>query len=109
MQPQSFTVLEFDQLRALVRRCAQTPMGQAQTDLVSPIEDLEELQRSLAAVGELVLVKRRGVNWSFTGMIDPAPAIVRLRMEGASLDAPDLLEIARLCGQALEARASIMA
>ncbi|HKZ79455.1 MAG TPA: Smr/MutS family protein [Pyrinomonadaceae bacterium] len=109
MQPQSFTVLEFDQLRALVRRGAQTPMGQAQTDLVSPIEDLEELQRSLAAVGELVLVKRRGVNWSFTGMIDPAPAIVRLRMEGASLDAPDLLEIARLCGQALEARASIMA
>ena len=108
MHQQSFAVLEFDQLRALVRCGAQTPMGQSLIDLLSPIEDLQELQRLLAAVGELAQLKSRGITWSFTTVTDPAPAMARLRMEGAALDASALLEMAHLCGHALEARASIL-
>jgi DNA mismatch repair protein MutS2 len=109
MHEQGFATLEYDRLRALVRRGAQTPMGRARAEALSPIEDLSTLRRELKAVAECVELRRRGVSWSFSEMADPAEALARLKIEGATLEPLAILELARLCEQALAARAVIMA
>jgi DNA mismatch repair protein MutS2 len=109
MNEQAFTTLEYPQLRELLKRGAQTQIGQARAQTLAPIEDLSQLQRELRALGECVLLRNRGVSWSFSEFSDPGEAIGRLRVEGAALEPTSLLLLARLCEQALSARASILA
>ncbi|MCM3903173.1 MAG: Smr/MutS family protein [Pyrinomonadaceae bacterium] len=109
MNAQAFHILEFDQLRALVRGGAQTSMGRARVDGLGPLETLEELQEALAASAECVQLRKRGATWSFSELRDPAEPIARLRIEGTSLEPITILELARICEQAMSARAAIMA
>ncbi|HEV7374364.1 MAG TPA: endonuclease MutS2 [Pyrinomonadaceae bacterium] len=109
MNDQAFVTLEYDRLRALVRRGAQTPMGRARADALAPLDDLAKLRRELAALAECVELRRRGVVWSFTEMADPSVALARLHIEGAALEPLAILGLGRLCEQALGARALVMA
>ena len=109
MNEQAFGVLEYDQLRALVRRGAQTPMGRERVDKLAPLDDLETVRRALQGVAECVELRRRGGAWSFSELADPSESIARLRIEGATLEPLPLLELARLCDQVGEARARIQA
>ena len=109
MNEQAFGVLEYDELRALVRRGAQTPMGRARVEQLAPLGDPDEVRRALDAVAECVELRRRGGAWSFSELADPSESIARLRIEGATLDALPLLDLARLCDQVGAARASIQA
>lgn len=109
MNNQAFRTLEYDELRALVRRGAQTPAGRARVDALAPIDDLAILRRALRAVAECVELRQRGASWSFSEMADPGEALARLGIEGASLEPLAILELARLCEQALAARAAILA
>ncbi|HEX9917937.1 MAG TPA: hypothetical protein VGA87_02155, partial [Pyrinomonadaceae bacterium] len=88
MNEQAFGVLEYEGLRALVRRGAQTPMGRARVDKLVPLPGVEEVRRALEAVAECVELRRRsGGAWSFSELADPAESIARLRIQGATLDA----------------------
>jgi DNA mismatch repair protein MutS2 len=109
MNEQAFGVLEYDALRALVRRGAQTPMGRLRVDGLAPLADAAEVQRALDAVAECVELRRRGAAWSFSELADPSESIARLRIQGTTLDALPLLELARLCDQVGAARATIQA
>lgn len=107
MNEQAFGVLEYDSLRALVRRGAQTPMGRARADALAPMNDLGAVRQSVQTVSECLELRRRGAGWSFSELTDPSESIARLKIEGALLDPLALLELARLCDQAGEARARI--
>jgi DNA mismatch repair protein MutS2 len=109
MDNQAFATLEYDRLRALVRRGAQTAMGRARADALAPFDDLMKLRRELAALAECIELRRRGVVWSFTEMADPSDALARLHIEGAALEPLAILGLGRLCEQALSARALILA
>jgi DNA mismatch repair protein MutS2 len=109
MISQAFHILEYGQFLGLVRQGAQTPVGRARVDELVPFENLNDLRQALAAVSECVLLRKRGVVWSFSELSDPAEAIARLRVMGTSLEPTALLELARLCEQAMAARASIIA
>ena len=109
MHAQAFKTLEYDQLRALIRGGAQTPMGRERVDELVPFDVLPALRQALDAVAECVLLRKRGVSWSFSELPDPSQSIARLRIEGTALDPTAILELSQLCGQALSARASIMA
>ena len=109
MHNQAYRILEYDQVRALVRRGAQTAMGQALVDHLAPIDDRIALDKSLAFVAECVQLRSRGVSWTFGELADPSPAIARLKVEGAALEPLAILEIARLAEQVMSARASILA
>jgi DNA mismatch repair protein MutS2 len=109
MDDQAFRTLEYTELRALVRRGAQTPMGRARLDALAPADDLEALRRSLRAVAEAVELRQRGAAWSFSELADPTDALARLHIEGTTLEPLAMLELARLCEQALAARAGILA
>jgi DNA mismatch repair protein MutS2 len=108
MQAQAFNTLEYQALRALLRRGAQTPMGRARLEGLAPFEDQRELGRALRAIGEAVELRQRGLTWSFSELADPTDALALLRIEGAALEPLSLLEVARLCEQALAARAVIL-
>lgn len=109
MNDQAFNILEYDQLRNLLHRGAQTSMGRERIVALVPLDDLTMLRSALEAVAECVQLRKRGVSWSFSELSDPGEAIARLRVEGTALDASTILELSRLCSQALSARASIIA
>ena len=101
---QSLTTLEYGKLLALVARHAQTPMGKARLENLQPLTSRLELDANLQAAAEMISLAQRDVNWSFSEMPDPGNAIVVLRIRNATLDPLSLLEITRLCNQALFAR-----
>lgn len=109
MNDQAFGTLEYEGARALVRRYAQTPVGRARAEALAPLSSAEEVRRALRAVSECVELRARGARWSFSELSDPAEAIARLRIEGTILDPLVLLELARLCEQAADARAAVAA
>ena len=109
MNDQAFTTLEYQQLLSLIKRNAQTEAGQARSESLTPAASLEDLQHELTSLAECVTLRVRGVNWSFSGFSDPAETISRLRVENATLDPLAILQTARLCEQALSARAAILA
>jgi DNA mismatch repair protein MutS2 len=109
MNPQAFNILEFESLRALVRRGAQTEMGRAWIEVLAPTDDLLHLQNSLQALAESIELRQRGTRLSFEGIADPGDSISRLKIEGAALDPLAILDLARLCEHAMDARAAILA
>src|SRR5215471_4588705 len=109
MNRQAFEILEFPSLRALVERKAQTESARAVIQQLEPIDDLKRLQTDLAQLGEMIELRRRGTRISFDGVADVAETVSRLRIEGTALQSGALLDIARLCARALEARSAILA
>jgi DNA mismatch repair protein MutS2 len=106
---QAFTTLEYQHLLELVKRNAQTEAGERRVETLAPIDDAAELRRALTALAECVKLRQRGVKWYFNGLTDPSETIGRLRVENASLDPLAILQTARLCDQAMSARAAILA
>jgi DNA mismatch repair protein MutS2 len=109
LNKQAFITLEYQHLLELIKRNAQTEAGQRRVEALSPIDSVDLLRRELSALSECVTLRRRGVKWWFNGLTDPAEAIARLRVEGASLDPLSILQTARLCDQAMSARSAILA
>src|SRR5205807_5298171 len=109
MNEQAFTTLEFDQLRALVRRGAQTSMGRAAVESLKPLDDLKGLEHALRLVPDCVELRKLGVRWYFQCLADSSEALSRLQISGVALDALAMLELARWCNMAMSARASILA
>src|SRR5258706_1356044 len=109
MNPQAFDILEFDSLRTLVRRGAQTAMGRDRIAALAPLADQRQLQKALSAVAESIELRLRGSRLSFEGISDTTDSISRLKIEGAALDPLALLDLARLCERAMESRAAILA
>jgi len=77
MNSQAFAILEFDQLRQLVRRHAQTGMGGSRVDTLAPFDQFNELARALAETSEAIELRLRGVTFSFADITDPAESIAR--------------------------------
>jgi DNA mismatch repair protein MutS2 len=109
MNAQAFDILEFDSLRALVRRGAQTAMGRERIGAFAPFADLGQLQAALSALAEMIELRQTNSRLSFEGIADTTDSISRLRIEGAALDPLALLDLARLCERAMESRAAILA
>jgi DNA mismatch repair protein MutS2 len=109
MDPQAFSILEFNSLRGLVRGGAQTEMARARIDALEPFDDLEGLQRALREVSEALKLRQRGARLSFEGIVDPAESIARLKIEGAALEPLAILDLAGLCTAAIDARDAVLA
>jgi DNA mismatch repair protein MutS2 len=112
--------LEFESLRELVRRYVRSPLGRAALEYVQPSRDRAAIEAALADAGEGIAYLRavsqpqpatRGaaIKLNIGGMADPAPAIARLRIEGAMLEAREIAEVSRLLDLVAEARAILLA
>src|SRR6267143_1847022 len=109
MNNQAFGILEFDSLRTLLRRGAQTDDGRARIDALAPIADPDELRLALRLVAEFVELRQRRGRLSFDGIADTRDSLARLRIEGTALDPLAILDVARSCDRAMAARAEILA
>src|ERR1700720_2992163 len=113
-------VLEFEALRALVGRYVRSPLGRAELERIAPSSDRAALETALAESGEGMEYLRaasqpqtaaRGaaIRVRFDGLADPVSAIARLRIEGATLEALEIVELAHLLDLASEARSILVA
>src|ERR1700688_2493781 len=100
-------VLEFEALRELLARYLRSPLGQAELAAVAPVSDRAAIEAALADAAEAIEYLRtssqpqpasRGaaIRVRFDLNADPAPAVARLRIEGATLDAAEIFELTRL-------------
>jgi DNA mismatch repair protein MutS2 len=104
----SLEILEFAKLLELVSRHAQTPMGEARFADLRPKTNRTELENDLAVISEtIVLNEEKQVTWSFSGLEDPTDGVAILKIKNATLEPTLLLEISRVCNQALFARSSV--
>jgi len=109
MNKQAFAILEFDELRALVRRGAQTDMARRRIEALEPLEDLSALHQALREVAEAQELRQRGARLSFQDVADPAEAIARLKIAGTALEPLTILELVKLCVVAHDARSAVLA
>jgi DNA mismatch repair protein MutS2 len=108
MQNYSFSTLEFDRLLLLVSRHAQTPMGIDRVADLRPLTSIKTLERGLEAVSETMLLnEEKQVSWYFSEFADPENALAILKIQSATLEPLTLLELTKLCTQALFARSLI--
>lgn len=104
----SLETLEYAKLLELVARNAQTPMGHRRLLGLRPMTDRRALEQSLAAIAETIaLNEEKQVSWSFSGLEDPGDAIAILKIRNASLEPNRLLEISRICNQAIFVRSAV--
>ncbi len=93
---------------ALVARYANTPMGRDLLEDLQPLSDRKQLAADLRAVDETIrLNEEKQVSWRFAELADPSNAVAILRIKNATLEPSTLLELTRLCNQALFARSAI--
>jgi DNA mismatch repair protein MutS2 len=104
----SLATLEYEKLLALVARYAQTPMGENRFADLRPLTSRLELEKELKAISETILLnEEKQVSWSFGGLEDPSDAVAILRIKGATLEPTLMLEVSRVCNQALFARSAV--
>ncbi len=108
MNNQAFKTLEFDSLRALVRRQATNEMGRARIDQLEPIAYVDDLRYALDCVAEMIEARQGGVRLSFDSVTDPSEPLAHLKIQGTALEPLTMLGLARLCVLALDARAAIV-
>ncbi len=113
------SVLEFEQLRALLGRYLRSPIGRAELAKLEPVTDRTVINDALADASEAVEYLRAASNpqasargsaarlrFDFDG--DPTMLAARLRIEGITLDGTEIYQLARLLDVASEVRTQIM-
>ncbi|HRH40088.1 MAG TPA: hypothetical protein PKY82_00485, partial [Pyrinomonadaceae bacterium] len=108
MNETTLTSLEYDKLRQLLSRYAQTPMGKGYLENLEPMTSRLVLEQDLQNITETILLnEEKQVTWNFSELIEPSDAIAILKIRNATLEPHSLLELTRLCNQALFARSLI--
>ena len=107
MNEQTFSALGYDNLLTLLMRYANTPMGRGRVERLAPHTNSFELERDLQAIAETFALNEKQISWRFSELDDPTNAIAILRIKNATLEPTVMLEIVRLCNQALFARSAI--
>jgi DNA mismatch repair protein MutS2 len=116
LQNFSADLLEFESLRQLVGRFVRSQLGREEIEKLAPHSDREALESTLADVAEAVIYLRstfesqpasRGaaIRVRFDSIPDIAATLPMLRIEGAGLEAAQILDLTRLLEQAGEIRA----
>ncbi|HYL74130.1 MAG TPA: Smr/MutS family protein [Bryobacteraceae bacterium] len=115
MQNFSADLLEFEALRELVGRFVQSPLGKSELAKIEPHSDRAVLEDALADVAEAMAylqasrqpqaaTRGAAIRVRFDSIPDVFRTMPVLRIEGAGLEAAQILELTRLLEQAGEIR-----
>jgi DNA mismatch repair protein MutS2 len=116
---QAEKALEFEDLRALLGRYVRSPMGQSELQGIAPLRDRSAIDSALADAAEATEYLRAASHPQIAGRgaairphfdvaADPGPLVARLRIEGATLEATEIFELARLLDVASEVRSVVL-
>jgi len=109
MDPQTLETLEVGDLKKLLARHVQTPMGHALVARLEPRLEPPAIERELDLVSECRRYLAAGERFGLAGLEDPAPALALLKVEGVSLAPHQILLLERLAAAAVDLRASFRA
>jgi len=115
MRTTSAGVLEFESLRDLVGRYISSPLGRRELAKVRPHKDRDRLDAELAEAEEATEYLRaaskpqpaaRGaaIRINFSSIPDLAPAVHKLRIEGAALEPKEISDVLGFLDRAADAR-----
>ncbi len=83
-------------------------MGRARFEDLMPATSRRDLDRDLRRVSQIIdLNEEKQISWSFSGLEDPADALAILRIRNSVLEPLKMLEVTRVCNQALFARSAV--
>ena len=116
MQNFSAELLEFESLRQLLGRYFRGPSGKEELEKLAPHSDRAALDEALACVAEAIAYltashqpqtagRGAAIRIHFDSLPDVSQALPMLRIEGAGLEAQQILDLTRLLEQAGEIRA----
>jgi DNA mismatch repair protein MutS2 len=120
MKASSSAILEYESLRSLLGRYVSSPLGKAELAKIAPHTDAALLSSDIAEAGEAVAYLRaaaqpqpgaRGAatRIEFGGIPDLTEAVHKLRIEGASLEAKEILDLFRVLDRAADAKSVLNA
>jgi len=118
MRVTSADLLEFEQLRELLRRFISSPLGARELDRAEPGTDRERIEEALAETGEALAHERAlekpqpaahgsAVRVRFGDIPDCDKAIAKLRIKGAVLEGKEVLELVSLLETAAEVKSAL--
>lgn len=113
-------LLEFDGLRKLLGRYIGSALGQAELEKVAPGSDRQAAERALADAAEAIeylqaaarphpAARGAAVRLRFSALPDAGESLPTLRIEGASLEAKQILALAELLDRASDIRSVLLA
>jgi DNA mismatch repair protein MutS2 len=98
----SSRVLEFEQLRDLVRGYATSPLGHARVNALEPTTDRDWIERQHRLTAEIRQYLKSGARFEFGGLLDVTKLLDKARIQGASLEPNDLRDILAVADRADE-------
>jgi DNA mismatch repair protein MutS2 len=104
MQHNSAELLEFEPLKAVIRRYVAGPLGRAELERVQPVTDRAELESALAELSEAVEFTRTVGKLPLSGLVDSTIAVQKLRIEGATLEGKEIGDLTTFLERATEIR-----
>jgi DNA mismatch repair protein MutS2 len=120
MQKASTALLEFDALKNLLARYVSSPGARRLLEALAPASDLSELEPALAVTAEAIgywrassqpqpAARGAAVRFRFDGLPDLSPHGAKLAIEGAVLEAREILELLQTLDRACDIRAVLKA
>jgi DNA mismatch repair protein MutS2 len=106
MNSEVLGALEFEALREQLARHTQSPLGRALALDIEPTKDRLAIRRALGRTTEASRFLNERGRFGLGGLADPEPLLGRLRVAGAVLDAPELLDVANYIQSGIELRAA---
>jgi DNA mismatch repair protein MutS2 len=105
MDERTFKTLELDELRALVARHVQSPLGRARALGLAPSVDRSHIDRELDRTTECRDYLTTGGAFGLGDILDPTDTIAELRVAGTSLDPQQILALQKLISVGMDLRA----
>src|SRR6266581_2927409 len=109
MNAHALHVIEFPRTLALIAERATSSLGADRVKELTPITDRETIKREHARVAAVRSLLSAEEPWHLLAVPDARAALSRLRVEGASLTAPDLLVVGALLRSSRATRESLRA
>src|SRR5258706_10158092 len=107
MNSHALNVIEFPRTLALISERATSPLGGERVRALRPATDREAIEREHARVAAVRSLLSAEEPWHLHGVPDARSALTRLRVEGASLPAVDLLVLRNLLRSSRVTRGSL--
>jgi DNA mismatch repair protein MutS2 len=104
IDPFSREVLEFRAVVSLLRGFLSGPISQPFLDAIEPQLNLDLIRHSLELAREAREFLRESTRPSFGGLQDPRPLLAKLRIEGVSLAALEILALVEVAKASLQLR-----
>ena len=96
MNSHALAVIEFPRTLSLISERATSALGGERVRELTPVTEVDSIEREHAKVAAVRSLISAEEPWHLHGVPDARSALTRLRVEGASLAAPDLVVLAAL-------------